>query len=164
MNGYNGSEAYDLSLLNMPAVKLPEQEQFPQQEHEQGRQQNNKARVTVSRKTVQAALHAFRVVSIAAVLLILFAGILFTRIKIESLDKEADRIQALISDAESEQTRLKSQLSSAISREKIEEYAISELGMHKLERYQIRYFEERSEDRVVLAGGKVPAAQIESEN
>ena len=47
------------------------------------------------------------------------------------------------------------QLNSSVSREKVEEYAVSVLGMQKLERYQIHYFENRDGDKVVMADGEL---------
>ena len=46
------------------------------------------------------------------------------------------------------------QLNSAVSLDKVDEYAVSVLGMHKLERYQIHYFGNTDGDEVVVAGGK----------
>lgn len=161
MNEYNSSEAYDLSLFDVPAIELPEEEPQEQQKPVKEKKQEPKPLLSLNRKTYDLALHALRVFAIASVLLLLFAGILRTRIELETLDKENAKLESLIEDAESENTRLRMQLSSTISREKVENYATSVLGMHKLERYQIHYFDERAEDEVVLAGGKAPAVQSE---
>ena len=77
------------------------------------------------------------------------------RISLESLTSEAATLRNKISVAESENVRLTMQLSSAFSREKVEAYAVSQLGMCKLERYQIHYFSDRDgSDKVVVANGK----------
>ena len=47
------------------------------------------------------------------------------------------------------------QLNSSVSREKVDEYAVSVLGMQKVERYQIHYFENRDGDKVVMADGEL---------
>ena len=63
-------------------------------------------------------------------------------------------MKAKISDAQSENTRLVMQLKSNASIEKVDAYAVSVLGMNKLERHQIHYFEDRDADKVVIADGK----------
>ena len=70
------------------------------------------------------------------------------------LENEAAAVESLIGDAVSENTRLVMQLNSSVSREKVDEYAVSVLGMQKLERYQIHYFENRDGDKVVMAHGR----------
>lgn len=160
MANYNRSEAYQLSY-SIPAIKIPEP-QIERPQAQPGRKQNGgRAAVKVSKKTLGTALRTARIFTAAAVLLVLFAGILLTRINIESLDKEATRIQSLINDANSENTRLRNQLSSTVSKEKVEAYATGVLGMHKLERYQIHYFEEKAADEVVIVNGKAPAEKSE---
>ena len=56
------------------------------------------------------------------------------------------------------------QLNSSVSIEKVDAYAVSVLGMHKLERYQIHYFENRDGDKVVVAGGKAVGDEAKADN
>ena len=67
--------------------------------------------------------------------------------KIENLNKE-------ILQAEAESVRLNAALGALVSADKIQEYAVSVLGIQKVESYQIHYFETRGKDEVVVAGGK----------
>ena len=92
----------------------------------------------------------------------LFASILFSRISLAVLEREATQIQTKISEAKSENTRLVMQLSSNASIEKVDAYAVSVLGMNKLERYQIHYFEDREDDKVVVVGGKAGASEADT--
>lgn len=93
--------------------------------------------------------------AVSIMLIGLFGGIIAMRISLESLTSEAATLRNKISVAESENVRLTMQLSSAFSREKVEAYAVSQLGMCKLERYQIHYFFDRDgSDKVVVANGK----------
>ncbi len=160
MANYNRTEAYDLSYA-VPAIKIPEPQYEVPQAQPQKKQNSGRASVSVRRNSLGTVMRTVRIFTIAAVLLALFAGILLTRINIESLDKEASKLEDMINDAESENTRLRNQLSSAVSREKVEAYATDVLGMHKLERYQIHYFEDKSSDEVVIANGKAPAVKSE---
>lgn len=153
MANYNRSEAYDLSY-NAPARRIPEPEYDRPQATPQIKQNNGRATITVSRKTLGTLMRTAKIFTVAAVMIVLFAGILLTRINIESLDKETAKLQNLISDAESENTRLRNQLSSMVSREKVEAYATDVLGMHKIDRYQVHYFGEEVSDSAVIVNGK----------
>lgn len=65
--------------------------------------------------------------------------------------------------ATSESIRLNAALGSLVSADKIQEYAVSVLGMQKAERYQIHYFDDRDGDKVVVSGGKVLNADMQAE-
>ena len=53
-------------------------------------------------------------------------------------------------------------LNSSVSIEKVDAYAVSVLGMQKLERYQVRYFDNRDGDKVVMAGGKAVSDEVKA--
>lgn len=148
MAEYNRSEAYDLSLYSMPALK-PAYE--PEREV---RKPQKKSAAQVRKEAVASALRALKLFFVSAVLLLLFGSVLLSKISLVRLEKEANMLQQSISEAQSENTRLVMLLNSAVSIEKIDAYAVAELGMQKLERYQIHYFENRDGDKVVVAGGE----------
>lgn len=108
----------------------------------------------IRKESVASALRAVKLFMVSAVLLLLFGSVLFSKISLVRLEKDATEWQQKLSEAQSENTRLVMQLNSAVSIEKVDAYAASVLGMHKLERYQIHYFENRDGDKVVVAGGE----------
>lgn len=149
MTEYNRSEAYDLSLFDEPAIELAPK---PQQRQVKPKVKKAPQTDSVPSASIKNILAVFLV---SAMLLGLFGGIIAMRITLESLTSEAAQIKNQIAVAESENIRLSMQLSSDFSREKIEAYAVSQLGMCKLERYQIHYFSDRDDtDKVVVANGK----------
>lgn len=150
MADYNRSEALDLALYDMPALQPREPEYQPEHELAPARQSGDEKR----REFFADAAHALKIFAVAVTLLTLFASILFSRISLAVLEREATQIQTKISEAKSENTRLQMLFNSSVSREKVEEYAVSVLGMQKLERYQIHYFEDRDGDEVVVADGE----------
>ena len=150
MADYNRSEAYDLSLYNMPALK-PAYE--PEREIKRPERKPQSAE-RIRKESVASALRAVKLFMVSAVLLLLFGSVLFSKISLVRLEKDATEWQQKLSEAQSENTRLVMQLNSAVSIEKVDAYAASVLGMHKLERYQIHYFENRDGDKVVVAGGE----------
>lgn len=150
MADYNRSEAYDLSLYNMPALKpkyVPERETVRPQ-------QKPKTAAQIRKSSVASALRAVKLFFVSAVLLVLFGSVLLSKISLVRLEQEATGLEQKISEAQSENTRLVMQLNSAVSLEKVDAYAVSVLGMNRLERYQIHYFENRDGDEIVMAGGK----------
>ena len=101
---------------------------------------------------------AFRKMIIATLIEILVLGMLssviFVNSKIVDNNGKISQLQADISQEEAENVRLNTYLSARVSADKIQEYAVTVLGMQKAERYQIHYFDVRDGDRVVIAGGK----------
>ena len=87
-------------------------------------------------------------------------GMLFSVIRlnedIRNTNKEIYTRTQQLNEAKSENVRLKSLYYSEVSADKIHDFAVNELGMQKVERYQIHYFEDRAGDRVVIAGGRSP--------
>ncbi len=152
MTDYNRSEAYDLSLFAEPAIEPTPEPQRRQQPVRQPKPKQAPHSRTAHSASLRRVLGIF---AVSIMLIGLFGGIIAMRISLESLTSEAATLRNKISVAESENVRLTMQLSSAFSREKVEAYAVSQLGMCKLERYQIHYFSDRDgSDKVVVANGK----------
>ena len=150
MTDYNRSEALDLSLFDLPALKPEVQEP----EREKPVHRKPKTAAQIRRESVASALRAVKLFFVSAVLILLFGSVLFSKISLVTLQSEAGDWELKLKEAQSENTRLMMQLNSTVSLDKVDEYAVSVLGMHKLERYQIHYFGNTDGDEVVVAGGK----------
>ncbi len=151
MNDYNRSEALDLSMYNLPALK-PEVQEQPERPKPVRRQV--KTTEQIRRESRASAFRAVKLFFVSAVLILLFGSVLFSKISLVELESKAGEWEQKIKEARSENTRLVMQLNSAVSLDKVDEYAVSVLGMHKLERYQIHYFGNTDGDEIVLVGGK----------
>lgn len=165
MAEYNRSEAYDLSLYDMPAIKTsaaPRRDIPAQQPRPAVKKPNTAAQIR--RESVSSALRALKLFVVSATLILLFGAVLFSKVSLIELEQESAEIKSKISEAQSENTRLVMQLNSSVSIEKVDAYAVSVLGMHKLERYQIHYFENRDGDKVVVAGGKAVGDEAKADN
>lgn len=155
MANYNRSEAYDLSVFDLPDIKssvAPRIDDVP--ENIPAKTKKTKSVEQARKESVASALRAVKLFVVSATLLLLFGAVLFSKVNLILLEDEAATMKAKISDAQSENTRLVMQLKSNASIEKVDAYAVSVLGMNKLERHQIHYFEDRDADKVVIAGGK----------
>ena len=162
MADYNRSEAYDLSLFAAPVRKPNTQENDKQPLQKPHLVKLQKTATQIRKESIASAVHTLKIFVVAVTLLALFGAVLFSRITLAGLEKEVTQIESRIKDAESENTRLLMQLNSSVSREKVEEYAVSVLGMQKVERYQIHYFENRDGDKVVVAGGEKVEDEIKT--
>ncbi len=160
MADYNRSEAYDMYAA--PAFS-PEVEERPQPQRRPQNAPGKKAAIQVKRETLASALRALKIFAIAVTIISLFGAILYSRVGLAKLEREATELAQQIKDAESENTRLVMQLNSSISREKIDEYAVSVLGMQKLERYQIHYFSDDTGDKVLMADGVLSEDKVEAD-
>lgn len=155
MANYNRSEAYDLSFYDLPAIRssaAPRIDDVP--ERIPARTKKTKSVAQARKESVASALRAVKLFMVSATLLVLFGAVLFSKVSLIMLENEASQIEAKISDAQSENTRLVMQLNSNASLDRVDAYAVSVLGMNKLERYQIHYFENRDADKVVIADGE----------
>ncbi len=151
MADYNRSEAYDLSLYDMPVIRSSA---APQIERKTAPQPVKRQNTQIRQKSISSAFRAVRLFAVSITLALLFGAVLFSKISLVLIENEKAEIEAKINEARSENTRLVMQLNSTASIDKVDAYAVSVLGMHKLERYQIHYFENRDGDKVVMADGK----------
>lgn len=155
MANYNRSEAYDLSAYDLPDIKssaAPRIDDIPENAPAKTRRTDSAAQAR--KESVASALRAVKLFLVSITLLVLFGAVLFSKVNLIILENEATQIESKISEAKSENTRLVMQLNANASIEKVDAYAVSVLGMNKLERHQIHYFEDRDADKVVIAGGE----------
>ena len=152
MSDFNRSEAYDLSLFDMPVIRSSAAPQIEKRPAPKPAKVRTPAQVR--RESVSSVLRALKLFVVSATLMLLFGAVLFSKINLVLIENEKTEFEAKMSEARSENTRLVMQLNSSASIEKVDAYAVSVLGMHKLERYQIHYFENRDGDKVVMAHGR----------
>lgn len=86
-----------------------------------------------------AAKQAAILVVSVLVTLGMLGGVLFTFAQKNKLNHEVASINRQISEAQSESTRLNSQLDALVSVEMIDQYAVEKLGMSKMQSGQMRY-------------------------
>lgn len=90
---------------------------------------------------------AIKIAVTALVLFSLFAFVLFSRFSLTKLTHEAEKYKSQLDIAHSESVRLNMELEELVSDETIEDYAVNVLGMRKLKRYQIHYFQNKAQDK-----------------
>ena len=117
--------------------------------------------VTRKKKTTVEAkneMRAAKVLTVAAVLLSLFAALLYSKLRVDELDRQIAKTESNLTAAQAETVRLNMQLDSTISLEKVDDYAQNVLGMVKAENYQIEYIDLSGDDKVTVSGGKASSS------
>lgn len=114
-----------------------------------------KKTVAEARREMQmGARQTAKILVIALCLLSMFAALLYSRLRVDELTREIDAANAQLSVAQGENVRLNMKLDSMISLERVEEYAKNDLGMTKVEGYQIEYIDLSGADTVTVSGNK----------
>lgn len=148
----NSSSAYDLTMLN--AIPLPERhvEEVPVPHVVKPRPP--KSELQLKREARLSTVEAIRIIVITGIMFALFAGIIASRVKLSLAQHETESLKSSLSIVESENVRLNMQLEAMVSDETVEDYAVNVLGLKKVEKYQIHYFENDSADSAVVYGNK----------
>ena len=139
---YNGSAA--------PKVR-PEPQKKPQLElvkktrltAQQMRQQT----AAVTRKTI-------KVMSVAMAILMFMALAIYSRVKLDEINRYISSVEKKIELAQSDAVKLNNELNAIVSINNVEEYATNELGMTKIQDYQVYYIDMSSQDYVAVANGE----------
>ncbi len=108
-----------------------------------------KVRENVKRKSKNELLQEQRIAFVRVVAIVvssllmiaMFFGALHTFAKKNELNHEISNLQTQLSVAESENTRINSELNALVSMSMIDQYAVDKLGMSKVQAQQIRYID-----------------------
>lgn len=149
----NKSTAYDFSRF--------EPQQVPQRPGGDRREpskpvllpKKKKSRQEAKEESRAVAIKTLRVLSVTVAVMLFVGTYIFGTLKLDEINHDIAEVQSRIKVADSENTRLKMELNSMASLDKVEDYAINKLGMVKQESYQVEYIDLALDDKVVLANG-----------
>ena len=139
---YNSSAA--------PKVK-PEPQKKPQLELVK------KPRMTAEQMRQQSLLETkktIKVMFVAITILVFMAVAIYSRIQLDEINREISSVEKKIELAQSDSVKLNNELNAIVSIDNVEEYAVNELGMEKIQEYQVEYVDLSSSDRVEIVDGK----------
>lgn len=134
---YGDNLAYDLSLFEekKPApVKEPDKK--PEQEPHRARNTARLLRILLASVLVGALLSAF----------------LYSNATLAELNSQSLSLQKQLDSLKDEETRMNVELDSRVCMKDIDEYITDDLGMVKLEKYQVNYLDLSEGDTMELAG------------
>ncbi|MBO5333319.1 MAG: hypothetical protein J6B37_04305 [Clostridia bacterium] len=139
---YNGSAA--------PKVR-PEPQKKPQLELVK------KTRLTAQQMRQQTAAETrktIKVMCVAMAILMFMALAIYSRVKLDEINREISSVEKKIELAQSDAVKLNNELNAIVSINNVEEYATNELGMTKIQDYQVYYIDMSSQDYVAVANGE----------
>lgn len=144
----NANIALDLDLFDtakssyVPAEK-PQRKKVQEPELLKEKPVGRKAAQVEEKQTRSAAIKAC---AFALFALIVIGSLIYCRVILTDLQIKLNAVQSELAASQSEYTSLQMKYNSLLAPDKVEEYARNELGMVKLENYQVRYFDMSGEN------------------
>ena len=122
----------------------------------ENREQRPRLRVVRSPKAKRRVdLSGFKIIAVVAVIFSLAWGVLYSRAQVTELTTQISSTESDLSEAKSEYDYLNLQLESRTDLETVEDYAVTQLGLVKVDSSQITYLTLESEDKVVKPESEV---------
>ena len=122
----------------------------------ENREQRPRLRVARSPKAKRRVdLSGFKIIAVVAVIFSLAWGVLYSRAQVTELTTQISSTESDLSEAKSEYDYLNLQLESRTDLETVEDYAVTQLGLVKVDSSQITYLTLESEDTVVKPESEV---------
>lgn len=120
-----------------------------------------KSRSQLLKEQRAALLKAGVIFIVSAAVIAMLFGMLYTNAKKNELNHEISSLTTQLSVAQSENTRINSELNALVSMNMIDRYAVEELGMTKMQSSQIRYIDatQYKEDTISSMQTDTPDAQ-----
>lgn len=139
------------------ARKIVEMPPFEEKQQKPKMELVRRKKKSVKQARAEMRANGFRamaILGISLVLLGMFATLLYSRLRVDELTREVDAASANLELTKAETVRLNAALDSMISLERVESYAKNDLGMTKVEGYQIEYIDLSGGDMVSVSGQK----------
>ena len=92
--------------------------------------------------------------SVAMAILMFMALAIYSRVKLDEINREISSVEKKNELAQSYAVKLNNELNAIVSINNVEEYATNELGMTKIQDYQVYYIDMSSQDYVAVANGE----------
>lgn len=100
-----------------------------------------KSKAQLIKEQKASAVKVAIIMSVSLAVIAMFFGMLYTNAKKNELNHEIANLENQLSVAESENTRISSELDALVSMNMIDQYAVEKLGMTKVQSNQIRYID-----------------------
>ena len=117
-------------------------------------QKTRQTATQIRQQTTADTKRIIKVMLIAVTILMFMAIAIYSRVQLDEINREIKSVENKIELAESDSIRINNQLNSIISINNVEDYAMNELGMVKVQDYQVVYVDLSAEDYVAKANGK----------
>ncbi len=117
-------------------------------------QRTRRTAAQVRQQTAVNTKQTFKVMAISITILLFMALAIFSRIQLDEINREINSVENQMELAKSESIRINNELNAIMSINNVEDYAVNELGMVKVEDHQVVYVDLSEADYVAKANGK----------
>ncbi len=117
-------------------------------------QKTRQTAVQVRQQTATDTKRAVKIMFISIAILMFMAIAIYSRVQLDEINREIKRVENKIELAESDAIRINNELNAIVSINNVEDYAANQLGMVKVQDYQVVYVDLSSEDYVAKVNGK----------
>ena len=108
----------------------------------------------IQQETNAATKKAIKIVAVAVVILLFMSMAIYSRVQLDEVNREISSVENKMELAKSDTIRLNNELNAMISINNVEDFAANQLGMVKVQDYQVVYVDLSAEDQVVMANGE----------
>lgn len=141
---YSSDASYALDAFNLRRSSAapdysPDREYLPKRELKVHENKKRKSRSQLLKEQKSAAVKTGIILVVALGAIAMFFGMLNTNARKNELNHEISKLNNQLSIAESENTRINSELNALVSMDMIDKYAVEKLGMSKMQPGQINY-------------------------
>ena len=108
----------------------------------------------VRQQTAAETRKTIKVMCVAMAIVMFMALAIYSRVKLDEINREISSVEKKIELAKSDTVKLQNELNAIVSINNVEEYATNELGMTKVQDYQVYYIDMSSQVRVAVVNGE----------
>ena len=139
---YRSDASYALDAFNVSrSSAAPAYKPEPKKDLKVRENKSRKSKAQLKMEQHASARKAFSVFVCATLVIGMLFGMLYTNARKNEINHEIANLQSELSIAQSENTRINSELNALVSMNMIDEYAVNKLGMSKVHTNQIRYID-----------------------
>ena len=117
-------------------------------------QKTRKTAAQIRQQTAADTKRAVKIMFISIAILMFMAIAIYSRVQLDEINREIKSVEKKIELAESDSIKINNELNSIVSINNVEDYAANQLGMVKVQDYQVVYVDLSAEDYVAKANGK----------
>lgn len=117
-------------------------------------QKTKQTAAQVRQQTAADTKRAIKVMFISIAILMFMAVAIYSRVQLDEINREIKSVENKIELAESDSIKINNELNAIVSINNVEDYAANELGMVKVQDYQVVYVDLSADDYVAKANGK----------
>lgn len=108
----------------------------------------------VRQQTAADTKRAIKVMFISIAVFMFMAVAIYSRVQLDEINREIKSVENKIELAESDSIKINNELNAIVSINNVEDYAANELGMVKVQDYQVVYVDLSADDYVAKVNGK----------